>query len=357
MSRRSLCTDSTFVMSDFNAGTSAESIFDESPIGPPDDLMGPSFSDGYLASKEPTIEVDRLSKWYGDVVAVSEVSFKVGPGVTALLGPNGAGKSSILKTLSGLLKPSTGTVRMFGTEIRSNINLYRKIGVVPESETIYPFLTGREFVRWSAVMHRLRNPTTATELALRTADLGAAASRQIGGYSKGMRQRIKVAAALVHDPDVLILDEPLTGTDPVQRVHLIDLIRDLGDQGKTVLVSSHVLHEVERVADRIIVIVDGKLAAVGNFRAIRDKIDEHARTVRVRSSDNRILASALINAPEILSIRLEPDREAIVIESMDVRAVYFLVPRIARHHDIRLFEVSAVDDSLASVFAYVTERK
>ena len=323
----------------------------------PDDFIGPPADAEFLRLKTPTIEVDRLSKWYGDVVAVSEVSFTVGPGVTALLGPNGAGKSSILKTLSGLLKPSTGTVRMFGTEVRSNIEIYRRIGVVPEAETVYPFLTGREFVRWSAVMHRLPNPAAATERALRTADLGAAASRQIVGYSKGMRQRIKVAAALVHDPDVLILDEPLTGTDPVQRVHLINLIRDLGDEGKTVLVSSHVLHEIERVADRIIVIVDGKLAAVGDFHAIRDKIDEHARTVRLKSSNNRVLASALINAPEILSIRIEPDRDSLIVESNDVRAVYHLVPRIARHHRIRLFEVAAVDDSLASVFAYVTERR
>lgn len=309
------------------------------------------------ATVRPMIEVDRLSKWYGDVVAVSEVSFTVSPGVTALLGPNGAGKSSILKTLSGLLKPSTGTVRIFGTVVRSSTDVYSRIGVVPEAETVYPFLTGREFVHWSALMHGLTDPLAAADRALKTADLGDAAARQIGGYSKGMRQRIKIASAMVHDPQVLILDEPLTGTDPVQRVHLINLIRRLGDAGKTVLVSSHVLHEVERVADRIIVIVDGKLAAVGDFRAIRDKIDEHARTVRLKASNNRALASLLFNAPEVLSIRLEPDRDAIIVESGDVRALYQLVPRVAKEHGLRLFEVAAVDDSLASVFAYVTERR
>ncbi len=308
-------------------------------------------------SGRSAIEVERLSKWYGDVVAVSEVSFTVGAGVTALLGPNGAGKSSILKTLSGLLRPSTGVVRLFGTPVRSSTDVYRRIGVVPEQETIYPFLTGREFVRWNAAMHHLPDIDAATERALATADLGDAAGRHIGGYSKGMRQRIKVAAAMVHDPDILIMDEPLSGTDPVQRVHLIKLIRDLGDAGKSVLVSSHVLHEVERFADRIIVIVDGKLAAVGDFRAIRDKIDEHARTIRVRSSDSRLLASVLINTPEILSTRIDPDKNALVIESQDVRRVYYLIPRIAQEHDIRLFEVAPVDDSLASVFAYVTERR
>ncbi len=310
-----------------------------------------------VPSVAPPIEVDHLSKWYGDVVAVSEVSFTVGPGVTALLGPNGAGKSSILKTLSGLLKPSTGTVKIFGTSVRSNDKLYRKIGVVPESETIYPYLTGREFVRWNAMMFGLPDPDAATERALATADLGDAASRAIGGYSKGMRQRIKIAAALVHDPEILILDEPLTGTDPVQRVHLIRLIRDVGSAGKTVLISSHVLHEVERTADRIIVIVDGKLAATGDFHSIRDKIDEHARLVRVRTSNNRALASALINAPEVVSIRVDQERDSLVVESRDVRTVYYLVPRLAKDHDLRLFEVAALDDSLASVFAYVTERK
>lgn len=344
-------------MNDVNRHPDSDSMHDDHDIDPPDAFIGPPVDGSLLKQHTPTIEVDRLSKWYGDVVAVSEVSFTVGPGVTALLGPNGAGKSSILKTLSGLLKPSAGTVRMFGTKVRANSDVYRRIGVVPEAETVYPFLTGREFVRWSAVMHRLSNPSAATERALSAADLGAAASRQIAGYSKGMRQRIKVAAALVHDPDVLILDEPLTGTDPVQRVHLIDLIRDLGDEGKTVLVSSHVLHEIERIADRIIVIVDGKLAAVGDFHAIRDKIDEHARTVRLKSSNNRLLASALINTEEILSIRVEPERDALIVEAQDVRAVYRLVPRVARHYKIRLFEVAAVDDSLASVFAYVTERR
>lgn len=309
------------------------------------------------AGEAPPIEVERLSKWYGDVVAVSEVSFTVGPGVTALLGPNGAGKSSILKTLCGLLKPSTGTVRLFGIDVRSDINLFRRIGVVPESETIYPFLTGREFVRWNAIMQRVQNPDQACDWALKTADLGDAAERQIGGYSKGMRQRIKVAAAMVHDPDILILDEPLTGTDPVQRVHLIELIRELGNRGKTVLVSSHVLHEVERTADRIIVIVDGKLAAVGDYHAIRDKMDEHARTVRVRTSDNRALASALVNAPEVVSVRFDEERDALIVESHNVRAVYYLIPRIARTHELRLFEVAPVDDSLSSVFAYVTERR
>ncbi len=344
-------------MSDINGHSAQQRNTDVLPKAPDIAVDGNHLEQVPRVGPPPAIEVDHLSKWYGDVVAVSEVSFTVGPGVTALLGPNGAGKSSILKTLYGLLKPSTGSVHLFGANVRSNPNLYRRIGVVPESEHIYPFLTGHEFVHWNAVMHRLPDPEAATQRALDTADLGDAAARPIGGYSKGMRQRIKIAGALVHDPDILILDEPLTGTDPVQRVHLIRLIRDLGTAGKTVLISSHVLHEVERTADRIIVIVDGKLAATGDFHAIRDKIDEHARTVRVRTSNNRALAATLIGSPEIVSIRVDTERDSLVIESRDVRSVYYLVPRIAREQNLRLFEVAALDDSLASVFAYVTERR
>lgn len=301
-----------------------------------------------------TIEVANLSRWYGDVVAVADVSFKIGPGVTGLLGPNGAGKSTILKVLAGLITPSLGSVRVLGHLTRTSTEIYRRVGLVPEQETIYPYLTGREFVRLNAILQELPDPDHATEQAIARVDMGGAADRPIGGYSKGMRQRIKVAAALVHDPEVLILDEPLTGTDPLQRRHLIDLIRHLGYEGRTVIVSSHVLNEVERLADQILVLVNGKLAAAGDYRAIRDKIDERARRVRVRGTDPRRLAAALLELPTLESIRIEDD--ALIMETGDVRALYRAVPRIARDVGVRLYEVTALDDSLASVFAYVTER-
>lgn len=301
-----------------------------------------------------TIEVTNVSKWYGDVVAVADVSFAIGPGVTGLLGPNGAGKSTILKMLAGLLAPSTGTVRVFGEPVRGNPPLYRRVGLVPEQEAVYPFLTGREFVRLNAILQHLPDPDAATAQAIDRVEMAAAADRAVGGYSKGMRQRIKVAAALVHEPDILILDEPLTGTDPLQRLQLIRLIRALGAEGRTVIVSSHVLHEVERLADQILVLVNGKLAAAGDYRAIRDKMDEHARRVRVRADDPRALASALIRLPALESVRVDGD--AVLIETSDVRSFYRAVPRVARDEGIRLYEITALDDSLASVFAYVTER-
>ncbi|MDI3340596.1 MAG: ABC transporter ATP-binding protein [Sphaerobacter sp.] len=301
-----------------------------------------------------TIEVTHVSKWYGDVVAVADVTFAVGPGVTGLLGPNGAGKSTILKMLAGLIAPSIGTIRVLDQPVRANPALYRRIGLVPEQETIYPFLTGREFVRLNAVLQHLPDPDDATTRAIARVDMLAAADRAIGGYSKGMRQRIKIAAALVHEPELLILDEPLTGTDPLQRLQLIRLIRELGAEGRTVIVSSHVLHEVERLADQILVLVNGKLAAAGDYRAIRDKMDEHARRVRVRAADPRRFAAALIQLPTLESVHIDGD--ALVVETNDVRSFYRAVPKIARDQGIRLYEVTALDDSLASVFAYVTAR-
>jgi len=310
---------------------------------------------GIIAGRPVTIVVDHISKWYGDVVAVSDVSLGVGPGVTALLGPNGAGKSTLLKMMSGLLGPSSGAITINGQPARGRPGAYRQLGLVPEQEYIYPFLTGREFVRMNAILQKLPDIDAAVDRAIATVEMVDASRRKLGGYSKGMRQRIKVAAALVHDPDVILMDEPLNGTDPVQRASLITLIRQLGDAGKTVLVSSHVLTEVERFAENILVIVNGKLAAAGDYRAIREKIEAHPHAVRIRADKPRDLAAALINQPVTRSIRLEPDGK-IVAETLDVRAFYRAVPLMARKMNVRLFEIQPADESLTSVFAYLVER-
>lgn len=308
-----------------------------------------------ITGRQPTIVVDHVSKWYGDVVAVSDVTFGVTPGVTGLLGPNGAGKTTLLKMMSGLLSASSGKITILGRPARGEPGAYRQLGLVPEQEHIYPFLTGREFVRMNAILQRMSDPDAAADRAIATADMTEAANRKLGGYSKGMRQRIKVAAALVHDPDVLLMDEPLNGTDPVQRAHLIQLIRRLGAAGKTVLVSSHVLVEVERFAENILVIVNGKLAAAGDYRAIREKIDKHDHAVSIRADDPRALASALIADPATRSVRLDR-ADRIIAETSDVRSFYRGVPVIARDHGVRLFEIQAADESLTSVFQYLVER-
>ena len=314
----------------------------------------PLFLPGVATGTEPTILVERVSKWYRDLVAVSDVSFGIAPGVTALLGPNGAGKSTILKMMAGLLRPSSGTIQIHGHSIRGTIDLYRRFGLVHESETVYPFLTGREFVRLNATLQKLKNADQATDQALATVEMTAVADRRVGGYSKGMRQRIKVAGALVHDPDVVLMDEPLSGMDPAQRAQMIDLIRSLG-RTKTILISSHVLAEVERFADNIIVIVNGRLAAAGDYRVIRDKIDGHDHTVRIRSDHPRRLAVTLIGHPATRSVKVESGSR-ILAETSDARGFYRALPGLAKQANVRLLEVQAGDESLQSVFAYLVER-
>ena len=310
---------------------------------------------GLSTGRAATITVESVSKWYGDIVAVSDVSFGVGAGVTALLGPNGAGKSTLLKMIAGLVTPSSGQISLEGHPPRGTSADYRRLGLVPEQEELYPFLTGREFVRLNALLQGLPRPDRATDDAIALVEMSDAAGRQIGGYSKGMRQRIKVAAALVHDPSVLLLDEPLNGMDPVQRVRLIDLMKRLGEMGKTVLVSSHVLVEVERFAESILVIVNGKLAAAGDYRTIRDRIDRHDHVIRIVSDDPRRLAAALVADVAIRSVRFD-GRDRVIVETNDIKRCARIVPRLASAHGIRLRGVQPEDESLTSVFAYLTER-
>lgn len=310
---------------------------------------------GMSGTQKPTIVLEHVSKWFGDLVAVSDVSFGIGPGVTGLLGPNGAGKSTVLKMMSGLLAPSSGTVDIGGEPVRGTPGVYRKFGLVSETEVIYPFLTGREFVQLNANLQQVPDRKEAVERAITLVDMQSAAGRRVGGYSKGMRQRIKVAGAMVHDPEIILMDEPLNGTDPVQRAHLIRLIRDLGAAGKTVVVSSHVLVEVERFAQNILVVINGKLAAAGDFRAIRDRIDSHDHSVRIRSSDSRKLAAVLIGQPLVRAISLDA-QDRIVAQTRDVRAFYTFVPVAAQQAQVRLFEIQSTDDSLTSVFSYLIER-
>lgn len=308
---------------------------------------------GLMPGRQATIICERISKWYGDIVAVSDVTIGVGVGVTALLGPNGAGKSTTLKMITGLLAPSTGRITIMGNPARNNLKTYRNIGLVHEVEHIYPYLTGEEFVRMNAVLQHVPNRDEAVAKAIDMVDLRDARNRKIGGYSKGMRQRIKVAAAMVHDPSIVLLDEPLNGMDPAQRLHMINLLREMG-QTRTVLVSSHILEEVERFAENIIVIVNGKLAAAGDFRAIRDRIDTHAHTVRIRCNEPRYLSMALIGHPSTRGVSIDRDGR-VLVETLDVRGFYRALPELAKKSNIRLMDVGAADESLASVFSYLVE--
>ena len=300
---------------------------------------------------QPTIEALNASKWFGDKVAVSELSFALGPGVTTLLGPNGAGKTTTLRLLTGMLRPSQGTVRVLGQPVFANPPLYRRIGLVPEQETIYPYLTAREFVELSARLQRLPDPRAAAQEALQTVHLPDVQDRRLGTFSKGMRQRVKIAQALVHHPDVLFLDEPLTGTDPQQRLELMDVFRRLGADGRTVLISSHILNEAEHVGSNIVVIVDGKLAAQGDFHAIRALMNDRPRRVRIECSDVRGVAAGLIGLPSVRGLQI--DNGAVVVQTTDPLTLGNLVPRVARERGARLYALEGLDEDLESVFRYL----
>jgi len=300
------------------------------------------------------MEADNVSRWFGNIVAVSDISFSVGPGITGLLGPNGAGKSTILQMAAGFLRPSSGSVRVRGQSPWRNDKLYRYTGLVTEREAIYPFLTGYEFVLLNARLHRLPDPRQATSRAIQMVDLEDAQHRATGGYSKGMKQRVKLAAALVHDPLLLLLDEPFNGVDPAQRLHMMDVLRDLAAAGRTIVFSSHILEDVERLADNVLVIVSGRLAASGDFHRIRRLMTDRPHTFVLRSSDNRRLAAALVETPSVKGVELIDG--GLSVRASDFGAFTLAVSAIARDSGVTLFEFVPADQSLESVFSYLVKR-
>ncbi len=308
---------------------------------------------GHTATAMP-IRVDHVSRWYGNVVAVNDISFEVGPGVTGLLGPNGAGKTTLLHMIAGLLAPSAGDVRVADQRTWRNPRTYRQLGLVPERETVYPFLTGREFALANAAEHGIADPDGAAARAIDLVDMADAADRRIGTYSKGMRQRIKMAAALVHDPHVLVLDEPFNGMDPRQRLHMFGLLRRMADEGRTVLLSSHILEEVERVAESVLVIYAGRLAASGDFRSIRRLMTDRPHVFKLRTSDDRRLASALLDEDCVFGVEL--DAKGLVVRTSDFGQFTRRLPQVAAGADITLLELTPTDASLESVFAYLVGR-
>jgi ABC-2 type transport system ATP-binding protein len=303
----------------------------------------------------PVIRVDGVSRWFGSVVAVSEVTFDIGPGITGLLGPNGAGKTTLLRMMTGLAETSTGSVTVFGEPVRDNPALYRRIGVMSEHETVYGFMTGREFVRTMGKLRAVDDLEAAVDRAIALVDLADAQHRQMDTYSRGMRQRIRLAGTLVHDPEVLILDEPLNGADPRQRVQFKRLLQQLAAQGRTIVLSSHILEEVEELAETVLLIVNGKLAASGGFRAIRAALNQRPYHVRVICDSPRALAASVVRLGSVDAVNVDPDG-ALVVLSRNVLDLQIELPRLAQSEGISLRKVEPLDDSLESVFGYLVER-
>ena len=300
-----------------------------------------------------TVELRNASRWYGNVVAVNDVSMTLEPGVTGLLGPNGAGKTTVLHMMAGFLSPSRGTVTVDGGPAWRNPSVYRLLGLVNEREAVHEFLTAREFVELSAKLHKLPDPPGAARRVLELVEMTDAQDRRIATYSKGMRQRTRVAAALVHDPRVLLLDEPFNGMDPRQRMHMMSLLHTLGDRGHTILFSSHILEEVEQVSGTVQVIVAGRLAASGDYREIRRLMTNRPHVFAVQSSDDRRLAVALIGQKSVSGVEIEA--AGLTVRASDYGSFTRALPRIALYEGIRLRRLLPSDESLESVFSYLLE--
>jgi ABC-2 type transport system ATP-binding protein len=298
-----------------------------------------------------TIEIQHVTKRFGQVVGVSDVDFVLEPGVTGLLGPNGAGKSTLLKMMAGLIEPSMGHVRVLGEDLRQNSKLYSRIGYCPESDPFYGYMTGFEFLLINAKLHGLSDPEASATAALELVDLAAQRDKKVRAYSRGMRQRLKVAQTILHDPEVLLFDEPLKGADPTQRKILLELILELGSSGKTVIVSSHILNEVERMASQIILINRGRLMAFGDFHAIRKSMEDRPHKVMLMASEPHKLAAALTAQALVSGIDLLGEEMLADVTNPD--RFYSELPKVALEAGVRLTKISSMDDDLESVFRYL----
>ncbi|HJL54394.1 MAG: ABC transporter ATP-binding protein [Candidatus Thalassarchaeaceae archaeon] len=304
--------------------------------------------------KSPAVLIDQVSKWYGQVIGINDVSLAIDGGVTGILGPNGAGKSTLFKLLMGRLKPNQGSVRLFGADPWSDTTPYRRVGYVSESERLYDWMTGLDFVTTLARLHGMTREE-ATERSAHVLDFVGLADvmhKELGKYSKGMRQRVKIAHALVHDPDLIILDEPLHGCDPIARTSVMSVIRELGNQGKTVLVSSHILEEIERITEQIVILHNGRLLAIGNLHAIRDLLDKHPHRILIRCEDPRSLAALFIREDPVYGVRF-PSEGELEIQTNNLSAAHSLLPSVVVESGQAISTIENPDDNLESLLGYL----
>ena len=303
----------------------------------------------------PIIEATNLCKWYGQVMAVNDVSLSVGPGVTGLLGPNGAGKSTLLKMMVGLLKPDKGEIKVFGESTWNNYQINRRIGFCYDQDAFYETMTGFQFVTSLAMLNGYTK-TEAENRAMNTleiVDMLDNKDRKIGAYSKGMRQRVKLAQSLIHEPELLLLDEPLSGMDPVGRHSTIKLVDQLSRSGKTVIVSSHILHEIEAMTDNILLINNGRILAEGNVHEIRELIDKHPHNVYINCDKPRLLASILVQYGDVVSAKLSNEDGGLIVETVKPDELYSRLPGIILENDIKVENLHSPDDNLQAVFKYL----
>ena len=301
------------------------------------------------------VHAERCSKWYGHVLGVSDVTWSLRGGICGLLGPNGAGKSTLIKMMAGLLKPSRGTMRVYGGDPFDDPGIRRRIGYAPEHEKAWDDLTGLELVTVMAKLAGVPVGKAKGIAAAAMAQMGMtdAMNRKVKGYSKGMRQRTKLATTIAHDPDFLLLDEPLTGVDPMARIDILARVKELADKGKTIVISSHVLYEIEALTNEILVVYRGQVLAEGNVFDIRKLIDKRPHRIRVQCDKPRVLANKLANMENIIQIGFEKDG-ALLFETKDPDRCYDDVARAILETEVKVQGLTSPDNNLSAVFDYLT---
>ncbi len=297
----------------------------------------------------------RLARWYGPVIGVNDLDVEIGPGITGLLGPNGAGKSTFLRLVTGLLRPSRGSLEVLGRRPFGNAELHRRLGLCPEHDALYEDMTALDFVLHLLRLHGygLRAARPRAEAALAEVDLLTVGLRQVRGFSKGMRQRLKIAQAIAHGPEFLVLDEPMTGLDPVMRARMIALFRRLRDRGTHLLVSTHILHEVEALTEKILLIHRGRVLADGTVAEIRRWLEEHPQRVHVRARDARRLAVRLLADSAVQGVQLDDDERGVVVQTARLAAFEAALPAIAAEAQAGIEEFEVLDAGLEAVFDYL----
>jgi len=307
---------------------------------------------------KPIVETKSLSKWYGNVLGMSDVTLQIEPGIIGILGPNGAGKSTFLKLITGQIKPNIGTVRIKGQQIRNNYPLFSIIGFCPEQDFFYEEMTGWQFVASLLKLHHFSGSEVRNraQKALEIVELVDDKDRVIRSYSRGMRQRLKFAQAIAHDPEIIVLDEPLSGLDPLGRRKIIHLIKSYKGEGRTIIVSSHVLPEIEAMTKRIILIHQGKIFAQGDIHYIRDLIDTHPHIISIKCSNARQLASKFIQQDYVLKVHFSSSNDSLLIETNNRDKLFSLLPSLFIENKIEVDEITSPDDNLQAVFDYLVGR-
>jgi ABC-2 type transport system ATP-binding protein len=308
-----------------------------------------------MSSPDQLIIFDNVSKFYGEILGVNRVNLQIAPGITSLVGPNGAGKSTLMNLMTGLLRPTRGSVSLLGIPTDRPEQLFRKVGYCTQFDNFPRGLTGREFINSFLMVHGFdrKRANELSQLALERVNLVEAADRKVAGYSKGMRQRIRLAQSIAHEPAVLILDEPLNGLDPMVRSETIALFRKLAAEGLHLIISSHILHEVDMMSDRVVLLNNGYIVAEGNIHGVRDEMEEHPMQILIRCDQPAKLAAYVFAQDHVVEARLHDDRRGLFVKTRDADRFYLLLNRVVAEGELNVETVAPVDDDLSAVYQYL----